>query len=534
MSVYSPDRSTSGIFFRAAVGLWSVLLGLAAWASLSWPMIHDAAILHYSAWLIGRGVVPYRDLLEMNLPLTWQVHLLIQWVGGVSDRSARVADLLVLAGMLWLVSQLLKPAGERVRWVGVLLLGTTFLAAGPLAALQRDWLLCLPLLGAGVVALRAVSGWNFYLAGGLLALSACIKPQTLLLGPALVWVSPLASRGAPRRPASEGVAGLLELTRRDILGALILLQLGIVTVVLLQGLLLWKLGALEAFLKLWSGYLSPYYARLSGEGLELEGGTGLYLRSSWAALQHLFSLGAGVPCLLGLAGAGEGLLAARVQENGADDGLRRLKWLLWLLLGYGLLHVVIGVKQWGYHWWPWQVALVASLALLWRPGNETPAGSWLKSLLQGVGALYCAALVLTALLAPQGLEEALQRRCQVEALARTLEHLSEPGDTLLGLDTAQGVSHAALLAQRMPSSRFIYDFHFFHHMERPEILDLRRELLDALDRRPPRLVIVWRTSWAHRTSYEALRLFPELVTRLETRFARVLETDHYQVYRLLQ
>ena len=28
------------------------------WRSLAWPLIHDAAIMHYIAWLISQGAVP--------------------------------------------------------------------------------------------------------------------------------------------------------------------------------------------------------------------------------------------------------------------------------------------------------------------------------------------------------------------------------------------------------------------------------------------------------------------------------------------
>jgi hypothetical protein len=44
---------------------------VAAWLvvrSLSWPLIHDAPLMHYVAWRIGEGAVPYRDLFDMNFP----------------------------------------------------------------------------------------------------------------------------------------------------------------------------------------------------------------------------------------------------------------------------------------------------------------------------------------------------------------------------------------------------------------------------------------------------------------------------------
>jgi len=38
------------------------LVAYLAWQSRGWPLIHDAPIMHYIAWLIAGGAVPYRDI----------------------------------------------------------------------------------------------------------------------------------------------------------------------------------------------------------------------------------------------------------------------------------------------------------------------------------------------------------------------------------------------------------------------------------------------------------------------------------------
>ena len=66
---------------RPPVGVL-VVLGLAAltaalaWRSRGWPLIHDAPLMHYVAWRIGRGAVPYRDLFDMNFPGVYLLHML--------------------------------------------------------------------------------------------------------------------------------------------------------------------------------------------------------------------------------------------------------------------------------------------------------------------------------------------------------------------------------------------------------------------------------------------------------------------------
>ena len=45
-----------------------------AWRSLGWPLIHDAPLMHYIAWVIAEGGIPYRDVFDMNLPGVYLIH----------------------------------------------------------------------------------------------------------------------------------------------------------------------------------------------------------------------------------------------------------------------------------------------------------------------------------------------------------------------------------------------------------------------------------------------------------------------------
>ena len=63
----------------AAMGALAAWLG---WRSLGWPLIHDAPIMHYIAWRIADGAVPYRDLFDMNFPGVYAFHLaVVRWLG---------------------------------------------------------------------------------------------------------------------------------------------------------------------------------------------------------------------------------------------------------------------------------------------------------------------------------------------------------------------------------------------------------------------------------------------------------------------
>ena len=52
----------------------ALLAGFLAGRSLDWPLIHDAPLFHYVAWLMGQGLVPYRDIFDMNLPGVYLLH----------------------------------------------------------------------------------------------------------------------------------------------------------------------------------------------------------------------------------------------------------------------------------------------------------------------------------------------------------------------------------------------------------------------------------------------------------------------------
>ncbi len=77
--------AVAGVFAAIAVRL---VLG-----SLEWPLVHDAPLMHYIAWRIGEGAVPYRDLFDMNFPGIYLIHLAVLRLLGDGDVAWRVFDL---------------------------------------------------------------------------------------------------------------------------------------------------------------------------------------------------------------------------------------------------------------------------------------------------------------------------------------------------------------------------------------------------------------------------------------------------------
>ena len=77
----------------AASSALALYLGGCSWG---WALVHDAPLMHYVAWLMTQGAVPYRDVFDMNFPGTYVVHLAARSVFGASDAGWRAFDLLWL------------------------------------------------------------------------------------------------------------------------------------------------------------------------------------------------------------------------------------------------------------------------------------------------------------------------------------------------------------------------------------------------------------------------------------------------------
>src|SRR5499426_2200285 len=79
------------------------------WRSLGWPLIHDAPIMHYVAWLIAQGGVPYKDAFDMNLPGVYLIHWLVLSLAGEGDLAWRLFDLMWLGAECVLLFVYCRP-----------------------------------------------------------------------------------------------------------------------------------------------------------------------------------------------------------------------------------------------------------------------------------------------------------------------------------------------------------------------------------------------------------------------------------------
>ena len=180
----------------------AVLAGALAWRSRGWPMIHDAPLMHYIAWRIGEGAVPYRDLFDMNFPGVYLLHMVAFKLFGSSDAGWRAFDLTWLAATSLAAAALAAPWGRLAAAGAGLFFAVYHLAAGAWQTGQRDFLLCpFLLLGAlGVARWAERPEKPASLAWGGLAVGAgiTVKPHAGLFAAALVLLVAIVARGAGR------------------------------------------------------------------------------------------------------------------------------------------------------------------------------------------------------------------------------------------------------------------------------------------------------------------------------------------------
>lgn len=478
------------------------LLAYLGWRSLGWPLIHDAPLMHYIAWLITQGAVPYRDAFDMNVPGVYLVHLAVLAVGGSGDWPWRLFDLGWLAATCGLVYGYCRPM--TTRWAaagGATLFALYHLSGGAWRAGQRDFLLGAFLLAGAWGVARSVER------GGLLrpllwsglALGAgmTVKPHA-----ALYWaICAVAAAWAWWRRGRP-----VWLAAGTVLGA------GLLVPALVFGWLGW-LGGLRPFIEILTGYVLPLYSHV-GRATALQ--SLRWYAYGWELWLLFLALGA----LAMLAPVPRGF-AAR-------------KTLLALGAAYGWLHFALQGKGWEYQLYPLALFLCAlaptAVARVSRdPGRGTlVAFEYRRGLALALWALLVVVLGVKGMDALEAPWIAAKER-RVAAVTRELGRLVPPGATAQVMDVTEGGIHALLnLGVRQPT-RFIYDFHFFHDEADPRIQALRAEFAAALEAGRPAVIVIFKDTW-NRAGYDRLQEFPAVSLLLGRAYGVAVNGDGYRIY----
>lgn len=459
------------------------------WRSRTWPLVHDAPILHYIAWRLADGAVPYRDLFDMNFPGTYLLHLAVLTLLGPGDGAWRLFDLAWLAVGSAAVAALAAAWGALAALGGSLFFAAHHLAGGAWQAGQRDFLLCPFLLGGGLGVARWLerpSGLGHLACSGLaLGAGLTIKPHAGLLAAAL--------------------AGLLALGPGRRRAAVLAFGTGLAAAPLAVLAWLAARGALPAWRAIVLDYLVPLYAPLGRPAQ-----WGFHRWTVW------------IPIV--------GAVALSLATALAHRRFGPRHAVAMAGLAYGLAHYFGQGKGWEYHVYPF--AAFAAVLLFSELPALLAARRWLA------GGVIAAGLVAgVAGLAAKGAEAAAaadsgwiaEKHRRVEAVVGALAGRLGPDDRVQALDTSEGGLHALLRLEARSPTRFLYDFHFFHDVDTPVVRALRRELVEGLVAHPPRFVVLFARGWPA-GGYERVEAFPELARLLATRYRLDREADGFRVY----
>jgi hypothetical protein len=499
-----PDRLFSILAASATALLTSVLL-VGIWDSLDWPYIHDTSLMLYAGWFIGEGAAPYRDLFDMNMPGTYLAMQALVTFFGWSDLGVRLGDICLAALIATGTFFALRRGGRWPALAGSLLFPLWYLRGGPSISLQREVMALAPVaLMLGLAESNAAPRWRSFGTGVMAGLVVSVKPQLFIL------TVPVFCRLRSRAPG-ESVAQTL----RDV-AAGIMIPLGG------MGLFLVTRGSVSGFLDIATGYW-PLYGQLNGDHRILSGSErfSYLVDSTWHGLQHRYTI-------LGLLGLGIGYV---------NPPVRGLAWTWSGLVLAGAVYPALSGQFWVYHWVPLHYALLGAAALA-LAGPPMPS----KVLRAAqVGAAAATVLVVAYASADAIAGARAGRRDNDVVLARErvrgapseigafLEQHLVPGDLVQPLDWTGGAIHGMLTARTPLATRFMYDFHFYHHVDEPYIQRLRREFMREMWSTRPRFVVdVFGKRpfpMGPRTSTD----FPELRDFLETHYRLIHEGSTFRV-----
>ena len=488
------------------LGVSALILVRAATDSLQWSYFHDSPLMVYAGFLMDGGAVPYRDFFDMNMPGTYLVMWTMGRIFGWTGFAFRVFDLSLLAILSFATFIWMRPMGRLPAACSAITFPIHYLASGPAMSMEREYIALLPLALALALSFRGAVGLRpdlrVFLVGALSAATCLVKPQFgLLCLPVILYLIHDVRR-------AMGIHRLVLA-----LAAGLLLPSGATFLYLMAT------GSLEPFLDMAINYW-PLYAHMTGDHQPIAG------MSRMIYIVRSFFLGLGtllVPAaLLGI------LVRSR------DSETRQRTWLIGVLVLAAALYPAISGQFWDHHWLPFQYMALCAASLALRPSSlerTTPTDL-----------MACAASIVLLLIvcAPQVVGLYWQARHQniqtwlkggvPDEVHQFLHSHLKPGDTVQPLDWTSGAVHGMLMARAPLATRFIYGFHFYHHVESSSYIHrLRKEFMEELSERRPRFIIQALNDDQYPKGADTTRSFPELEAYLARHCVVAKEARTYRI-----
>jgi hypothetical protein len=437
----------------------AAVVGVLVWRSLNWPLVGDATIFHFIAGQMQMGAVPYRDIVDINMPLVYDIHAAIVALGGMSDATWRAFDLAAAAILSVCILALLRPAGWAAGLLAVLVVLVTHLLLGAYSAGQRDFLLSIFAVAGALVSAKAAEDpnrrWVYLLLAGAFGMTAALLKPTAVL---LIGL-PVLAIGWPR---------LREIAW---IGA------GAVAIALPVFGLLAARGGLDDFVTMLQELLPVYSALETRPVLEVLSAVGWMTATGGLAVAALLGIAAPKPA--------------------------RVRVMIGLTV-FGLIHLLAQRKGWFYHVYPLAIGVAC-----W--------GAWSLAFLSRWRVVVCLAITAVTLywLVPADLDEPEDYPPVVAAAAMQadLENNLPRGARVQMLDSDYGGFLAMARAGMRQATPHIQWFSLLVG----EPAD-RRDFLASLRADPPAGFLLTNSQWPKEEGFDATDQWPEFSSFLASRY----------------
>lgn len=477
------------------------IIGAISWASamlvfsLFWRLQHDTPLIHYAAFLMNEfGAVPYRDFFETSWVGTFLIHAGFTRLFGYGDFAFMSANAISLGLISLATWHVMKPFGRNAASFAIALFAAVYLGHGPSITLQRDYLGILPISFAVLISLQTPnkSVRQQALIGFLFGCAASIKPHLAIAAPLVVLFAAFERHGALWRKNLPSIA--IEVT---VAVAGFAISFG------LPLLWLWQQGGFPAFWEMLTQYL-PLHQSMNGQ-YEVLGGGALFI-------SKVLNFGYEMAFWTIPVGAALFIYFGPTWPKWNDH--KRALYLV-LLAGLYALYTWIAGKFWDYHWLPltYFACLLTALALSDRQEGFERLPAKAAILILAVGSLAWQAKPRPLIgMVANGIQNLTPKYGRPDAIAAHLKEHLKPGDTVQPIDWTDGVIHGMLLARAPLATRYMYDYHFYHHVSDPFVQSIRADFIKQLEIDPPRYLVeikhgLWPTGMDTADRFPALEAF---------------------------
>ena len=218
-----------------------------------WPLIGDAALMHYIVFLMHHGMAPYRDIVDPNLPATLIIEGVVIHLFGSGSLAWRMFDLFLLGVIGVAMIVIARPYDWFAGFLAAALFALIHGRDGTMLLGERDLVMTALLVvsyaflfsAMRVSPAESVSAWKMGCFGLCCGAAATIKPTVFLL-PVLLLIMAAIHLRHQRQPRFRA-------TLFSVLGVLAPIVYSLVWV--------WRKHVMAAFLATIFD-LIPYFARL--------------------------------------------------------------------------------------------------------------------------------------------------------------------------------------------------------------------------------------------------------------------------------